>query len=218
MLTSGRAAATPGNIALRCTQAGPPSLEGTSASCATWYPGTQIQPGAYSLGNTNNTCPDATLRCALTDAELDRLRKTAQQQGNYYGGTTCPTTSQVNQPGIVFVEACANVTITNAGDVHSQANPGVLVSYQGGIIFGGTNPGTRFYGLVYAANRTNIDTNSMIAQKVIGAIATDYSGRVTLGSQTSSSRTTQLVYDPNVFNLLSTIATVSITPGTFREL
>jgi Tfp pilus assembly protein PilX len=211
-------AATPSQVALRCTQASPPSTAGTSANCASWQPPVQIQPGAYSLGNTNNACPDATLRCALTDQEMDRLRQTAKAQGNYYGGTTCPTNAQISQPGIVFVEACAGISVTNAGDVHSLANPGVLVSYQGGITFSGTNPASRFYGLLYAGNRTNTGIGCMTLPIVVGVIVGDYNCRVQVGSQITSTRITKLVYDPNVFNLLSTVGTASITPGTFREL
>jgi Tfp pilus assembly protein PilX len=213
-------AATPSQVALRCTQAGPPSLEGTSSTCAYWMPPVQIQPGAYSLGNTGNACPDATLRCALTDKEMDRLRQAAKAQGNYIGGTTCPTNAQINQPGIVFVEGCSNTAINNAGTIHSQASPGVLVTYQGFITFAGTNPPSKFYGLLYAGNRTNNGAGCVTigVVDVVGAIVGDYGCRVQVGSQITSTRHTRLVYDPNVFNLLSTVGAVSITPGTFREL
>jgi Tfp pilus assembly protein PilX len=211
-------AATPSSVALRCTQAGVPNLN--SSACANWQPPIQIQPGAYTLGNTNNACPDATNRCALTDLEIGRLRQVAKQQNNYYAASTCPTTTQINQPGIVFAENC-NLSITNAGDLHTKAAPGVLMNYQGTITLGGTAAATRFYGLIYGANRTNVGVGAVTVvggAHVIGAVATDEAGRVQLGQQTSTSRNTRLVYDPNVFNLLSTIGTVTITPGTFREL
>jgi Tfp pilus assembly protein PilX len=213
------------SVAVTCTQAGPPTLSPTFG-CLYFKPGKgALSDEAWQQGVTLNACPDASLKCAMTDADLDRLRKTAKAQGNYYA-TGCPTNAQAAANGIVFVEGTpgGGCILQNAGTVHSPANPGVYVLANGQLSLSGGAQGTKFYGLVYVANRAHCTSCNVLSVtsgtngSIIGAAVADWDGAINLGVNFLPNPGSQIQYDPNVFNLLQTTGAMTAVPGTFREL
>jgi hypothetical protein len=90
----------------------------------------------------------------------------------------------------------------------------MLVIASGGISFGGT---VNFYGIVYCVNGGNSSSASLVSlggnAQVSGAVVVDGPGGVTAGSSKMN-----IVYDPNVFNIVSSNATVNIVANSWREL
>ena len=103
---------------------------------------------------------------------------------------------------------------TGNTNYNSPTNPGMLVLYNGGISFGGT---VNFYGIVYAVNNSNSSSSNLVDlggnAQITGAVVVDGNGGVTAGSSKMN-----IVYDPNVFNIVSANATVNIVANSWREL
>ncbi|MFN2617404.1 MAG: hypothetical protein ABR581_09805 [Thermoleophilaceae bacterium] len=191
-------------IAVRCATA--PPARGNS--CLDYVPDKgQVSPNnAYTTGSVGVACPTGVTKCAMTDADIDRLRQQAKNSNTYYGpGVACPS----NLTGaLVFVED------TNcSGGGNSASTPGMLVLFKGTLSVGGNST---YYGVVYAANRNQLTGNVVQVTGnglIQGAIAVDYDGGVLAGSSK-----TNVVFDPNVFNAVTSSTGAAMAPGTFREI
>jgi hypothetical protein len=161
----------------------------------------QVWPPAYSA---NSSLPNA-----MPAADIATLKSRAQAAGTYYA--TCPA-SLPNAP-LVYIET-GGCSYTGNTQVNSAASPGLLVIYSGGISFGGT---VNFYGIVYAVNNSNSSAANLVDlggnAQIQGAVVVDGNGGVMAGSSK-----TNIVYDPNVFNIVSANATVNIIANSWREL
>ena len=195
-------------VVVRCTTS-PPARGNT---CLDYAPDKgQVSPNnAYTTGAVGVACPTGVTKCAMTDADIDRLREKAKAANTYYGpgsplGTACPS----NLTGaLVFVED------TNcSGGGNSASSPGMLVLYKGTLTVGGSSA---YYGVVYAANRNQLTSNVVQVTGnglIQGAVAVDYDGGVLAGSSK-----TNIVFDPNVFNAVTSSTGGFLAPGTFREI
>ncbi|MEA2388920.1 MAG: hypothetical protein QOG41_1693 [Thermoleophilaceae bacterium] len=161
----------------------------------------QVWPPAYKS--------DTTLPSAMPAADIATLKARAQAAGTYYA--TCPAT--LPSAPLVYIET-GGCSYTGSQSVNSPTSPGMLLVYTGGISFGGT---MNFYGIVYAVNNANSSSANLVDiggnAQISGAVVVDGNGGVTAGSSK-----TNIVYDPNVFNVVSANATVNIVANSWREL
>jgi hypothetical protein len=152
---------------------------------------------------------DPAIPNAMTSQEVDSMRTQAQALGTHF--TSCP--SSLPSARVVFIETggCSYSGNTN---VNSQANPGMLIINSGGISFGGT---TNFYGIVYAVNSGGSSAMNLVSlggnSQVMGAVVVDGAGGVSAGSSKMN-----IVYDPNVFNVVSSLGSAQVIANTWREL
>jgi hypothetical protein len=161
----------------------------------------QVWPPTYKA--------DSTIPSAMSAADISTLRSRAQAANTYYA--TCPGT--LPSAPVVFIEN-GGCSYTGSAQYNSAASPGLLVLYNGGIAFGGT---VNFYGIVYAVNNSNSNSSNLVDlggnAQIQGAVVVDGNGGVTAGSSKMN-----IVYDPNVFNIVSANATVNIVANSWREL
>ena len=152
---------------------------------------------------------DTSLPNAMTGAEIDSMRTQAQALGTYYA--TCPPSLPSGR--VVFIET-GGCTYTGSYSVNSLSSPGMLIVGTGKIAFGGT---VTFHGIVYAANlggSSDWDVVSITGNaQVVGAVVVDGGGGVTAGSSK-----TNIVYDPNVFNAVSSLGNAVVIANSWREL
>jgi hypothetical protein len=156
----------------------------------------------------NSWTADPTLPPALSDEDLSSLRNRAKAAGSWYA--TCPGSLPTGQ--LVFIES-GNCAYSTSTVYNSRANPGLLVMYDGTLTLAG---GTIFYGLLYAPNKQassgTVVTVTGDAQ-VYGAVVVDGTGGMNLGGSKLS-----IIYDPNVFNLVTTTQTINVIANSWREL
>jgi Tfp pilus assembly protein PilX len=193
---------TPGTIAVRCSI--PPSKTFPN-TCLDYTPSKgQVIPDtrqdAYGGGN------------ALSTSDLDLIRQRAQSLGSYY--TSCPSSLT---GALVFIEGPANCSYS-ANTTYNSASgttpgPGFVVIVNGTLAIGG---GATYYGLIYAANQQN-STGYVVtisgSAKVVGAVAVDGNGGVSVGASGNN-----LVFDRNVFNNVQANGNVTIVQNGWREL
>jgi len=160
----------------------------------------QVYPNSY--------ISDPTIPNAMLSSEIDSLRNRAKASNTWYD--SCP--SPIPSAQLVFVEN-GSCSISSGSNVNSQANPGLLVIHKGTLTITG---GSRFYGLIYAANSDNQTGNLVTVSgdsSVGGAIVVDGPGGVSI---TGSGLV--LTYDSNVFNLVTTTRTINVIANSWREL
>jgi hypothetical protein len=161
----------------------------------------QVWPPAYSASTT--------LPNAMSATDVATLKSRAQAAGTYFD--TCP--GSLPSAPLVYIET-GGCSYTGNSQYNSAASPGMLVINSGGISFGGT---VNFYGIVYAVNSGNSSAANLVDlggnSQIQGAVVVDGNGGVTAGSSKMN-----IVYDPNVFNIVSANATVNIVANSWREL
>jgi Tfp pilus assembly protein PilX len=197
-----------GKVAVRCSSPGGPSRTST---CLGWDPSKgQVNPNAYEDNYSGNTagCAPSLPKCALTQANLDDLRRHAEANGTYYP-SGCPSdlTGEV-----VFIES-GNCSYTG-GTWNSPANPGALIIKNGTLSLAGN---ITYYGLIYAANAQN-SSGAVVTlgggATVQGAIMIEGDGALAAGSNNYN-----IIYDPAAIdNVIGYSSTPSISQNTFREL
>jgi hypothetical protein len=140
----------------------------------------------------------------MTATEVSALRSRAQAAGTWYAN--CPGT--LPSAPVVFVEngPCN-------GGANSPNAPGILVVYNGTYSIGGNDA---FYGIVYCVNVGNLSGNviSLGGTSLIqGSAVVDGPGGVSAGASKVN-----IIADPNVFNVVQSIASVAILANSWREL
>jgi hypothetical protein len=184
----------PGILARCSTGAGGP---GRGNSCLDYVPTKgQVWPNSYTA---NTSVPNA-----MSLPEVAALRARAKAAGTWYA--TCPVT--LPSAPVVFVELgpCS-------GGANSASAPGILVINAGTYSIGSNST---FYGIVYAVNSTNLtgDVISLSGNSLIrGAAVVDGAGGVSAGSSKMN-----IIWDPNVFNVVQSTASVAILANSWREL
>ena len=156
----------------------------------------------------NSWTADPNLPNAMTGTDVASLRNRAKASGTWYSG--CPTS--LPSATLVFIES-GNCSYSSSTQINSDASPGLLVMYNGTLTFEG---GTIFYGLIYAPNAGSLTGNVVSLDgnsQLYGAVVVDNGGGVSVGGSKLS-----LVYDPNVFNLVTTTQTINVIANSWREL
>jgi hypothetical protein len=184
-------------INVRCTGAASPT-------------GTCLQ---YDVGKgqvwPNIVTGDTALPNAMTAQEVDSMRTQAQALGTYSAG--CPTS--LPSARVVFIESGTCSYNSNA-PVNSLSSPGMLIINSGKIAFSGT---LNFYGIVYAVNAGNLTDWDVVSlggnSQIVGAVVVDGNGGVTAGSSKMN-----VIADPNVFNVVSSLGNANVIANTWREL
>lgn len=183
-------------INVRCT-----GTPGTSSTCLKYDQGKgQVWP---NIVKSEPTMPNA-----MTSSEVDSMRTQAQALGTHFN--SCP--SSLPSARVVFIES-GNCSY-NTGTINSSASPGMLIVNSGKIQFNGN---LTFYGIVYAVNSGSSGDFDVIwihgNAQVVGAVVVDGLGGVTAGSSK-----TNIVADPNVFNVVSSLGNAIVIANTWREL
>jgi hypothetical protein len=160
----------------------------------------QVWPNLWSA--------DVNLPNALPASEINSLRNRAKAANTWFN--TCPGT--LPSAPVVFVESGA-CSYTSNTQFNSAASPGMLVLHSGTLSLGGT---TNFYGLIYAVNN-GASTGNMVSlgdnAQVTGSIVVDRQGGMSAGSSKLN-----VLYDANVFNLVTTTQTINVIANSWREL
>jgi hypothetical protein len=146
---------------------------------------------------------------AMTSQEVDSMRTQAQALGTYFA--SCPPS--LPSARVVFIES-GNCSYTANTTVNSVSSPGMLIVNSGKIALGG---GLTFYGILYAVNTGNLADWDVVSltgnSQVIGAVVVDGPGGVTAGSSKMN-----IIADPNVFNIVSSLGNAQVIANTWREL
>ncbi|HEX8065861.1 MAG TPA: hypothetical protein VF520_04985 [Thermoleophilaceae bacterium] len=192
-------------IAVRCNSGSAP---GRGSSCLDWANDKgQVWPNSYKTNYPQLT--------AMSDTELNAMKLRAQSttaDGGvpaYYAN--CPQT--LPSGPLVYIETggCSYTSNTN---FNSKTSPGILIIANGTFALSGT---TNFYGIVYAANRTQSTAWNVVSlggnAQIVGSVVVDYGGGVEAGSSK-----TNVVYDANAFNAIASSGTVGIVANSWREL
>lgn len=152
---------------------------------------------------------DTTMPNAMTSQEVDSMRTQAQALGTYSAG--CP--SSLPSARVVFIET-GNCSYSGNFNANSPTSPGMLIINSGKISFSGT---INFYGIVYAVNSGNSSDWDVVSltgnSQVVGAVVVDGNGGVTAGSSKMN-----ILADPNVFNVVSSLGSANVIANTWREL
>ncbi len=171
-----------------------------ASSCLDYVPSkNQISPDTTQIGYGGTT--------VITPDILDSMRAKAKALDTYY--QNCPS----SPAGVmVFVEA-GNCTYTGGGSANTASSPGVFIVGNGTIEFGGS---MTYYGLAYAVNLQQ-STGSVVRlfgnAEIVGSIAADGGGGVTLGSSGEN-----LVYADTVWPNLTSFSGAAPVQGSWREL
>jgi len=182
-------------VAVRCT------LPAPSPGCLDYRPeNNQVSPDTSEPGYTAASVmpPDA----------LDRMRATAQALGLYHP-SGCPQSADGE---LVFVES-GDCRYAGGGAANDPDSPGMFIVANGTLTFGG---GMTYYGMAYGANlqgSTGIVVSIYGGATVVGSIAADGGGGVSIGSSGNN-----LIYDEAVFPLIRSFAAAAPVQGSWREL
>ncbi len=156
----------------------------------------------------NSWTANPNLPPALSDNDIMSIRTRAKAANSWY--QSCPSTMPSGQ--LVFIES-GNCAYSTSTVYNSRANPGLVVVYNGTLTLAG---GTIFYGLVYAPNKQG-SSGTVVSidgeAQVYGAVVVDGAGGLNVGGSKLS-----LIYDPNVFNLITTTQTINVIANSWREL
>jgi Tfp pilus assembly protein PilX len=160
----------------------------------------QLWPNSYSAS--------ATLPSAMSASDISAMRTKAQSAGTWY--LNCPST--LPSAPLVFVENGPCSTTSNQ-QINSAASPGLLMINSGTLTLGGTS---NFFGIIYCVNAGGL-TGDVVTiggnAQVQGAVVVDGAGGVAAGSSK-----TNVVYDPNAFNIINTNSSVAVVANSWREL
>ena len=180
-------------VAVRCNAPAP-------SPCLDYRPDRdQVSPDTTSTAYGGTT--------AIAPEILESMRATAKALDSYY--PSCPASPEGQ---MVFVET-GNCRYTGGGTVNAASSPGIFIVGNGTIEFGG---GMTFYGLTYAANlQHSTDTIVRIfgSATVVGSIAADGGGGVTIGSSGEN-----LIYADTIWPNLNTFSGAAPVQGSWREL
>lgn len=195
--TAGNPAGAPAALAVRCTVPGSTYPN----SCLNYSPSKgQVSPDTKQDGYAGGS--------ALSSSDLDLMRQRSKVLGSYYTGCPSGLTG-----AMVFIEGPASCTYNNNVNYNSANGPGFVIIADGSLTFSG---GATYYGLVYAANLQNSTgfavTISGNAQ-VVGGVAVDGAGGVSVGSSGNN-----LVYNRNVFNNVIANGFVTQVQNGWREI
>jgi hypothetical protein len=160
----------------------------------------QVWPNSYSS--------DPSIPNAMLPSEIDALRNRAKAANTWYG--SCPGT--LPSAPLVFIET-GGCSYSSNSVYNSAASPGMLVINTGTLSLAGTS---NFYGLIYAVNSTNNTGNVVFLggdAQVAGSIVVDGAGGLSAGSSKVN-----VIYDANVFNLVTTTQTINVIANSWREL
>jgi Tfp pilus assembly protein PilX len=193
--TAGDPAGAPATLAVRCNVGG----QTYPNSCLNY----QVTKGQVSPDTKQDNYAGGN---ALSSADLDLMRQRATALGTYYTG--CPTSAAGT---MVFIEGPASCSYT--GSYNSAGAPGFIIVANGTISFGSS--GT-YHGLVYAANLQN--STGVVVQinanaQVIGGVAVDGGGGVSVGQSGNN-----LVYNRNVFSNVIANGFISQIQNSWREI
>jgi len=187
----GTAQAAP--VAVRCTVPAP-------SSCLGYAPDRDhVSPDTATTGYGGTT--------AISPEILESMRAKARALDTYY--PNCPQ----NPAGeMVFVEA-GNCAYAGGGTTNTASTPGIFIVGNGTVDFGGS---MTYYGLVYAANlQGSTDTIVRVrgAATIVGSIAADGGGGVTIGSNGHN-----VIYADTIWPNLTTWSGAAPVQGSWREL
>jgi type II secretory pathway pseudopilin PulG len=180
-------------VAVRCRVRAP-------SSCLDYRPDRdQVSPDTTTTGYGGTT--------AISPEIVASMREKAKALDTYY--PTCPASPAGE---MVFVEA-GDCRYTGGGSVNAASSPGIFIVANGTIEFGG---GMTYYGLLYAANLQQ-STNTVVrlfgSATVVGSIAADGGGGVTIGSSGEN-----LIYADTIWPNLNTFSGAAPVQGSWREL
>jgi Tfp pilus assembly protein PilX len=195
IVDTGRESSQPGEVSMRCTAPHP-------EPCANYQPG-QVEPYVPA----GEASPPTT----LSQTQLEALKQQAKAAGAYYPTGTCPSGIPAGLPA--YVEGPCEVKETGNDTINSKASPGFLVIENGTFELAG---GSKFYGVVYAANKQGSSGAIVRIQgnaELIGAIDVDGNGGIEFGSSG-----TNFVYDSTALNEIKTYAGAAATRNSFRIL
>jgi hypothetical protein len=218
---------TGSSIIVRC-----PSL--SSPSCMS-YDDTkgQLTPAPASAPSQPNF---------MTPAQLERFKARAKADGTYFAAGQCPANAAQLTGAVVWVEQCSTsygnnigpfsspCTVTSAdlstNCINPTTKPGLLIWHCGTLVMNG---GFTFYGIVYLVNNSDNKCASFPARSggcpsgwvyqttggagLMGALVADGGGCVLIGSNS-----TNVKFDANVFNSVTSYGTVGLVQNTWREL
>jgi hypothetical protein len=180
-------------VAVRCTAPAP-------SACLDYTPGRdQVSPDTTTTGYGGTT--------AIAPEILESMRATARALGTYYA--SCPASPR---GAMVFVET-GDCRYTGGGAVNTATAPGIFIVGRGTITFGG---GMTYYGLAYAANlHQSTDTVVRVfgGATVVGALAADGGGGVTIGSSGGN-----VVYADTIWPNLISFSGAAPVQGSWREM
>jgi hypothetical protein len=160
----------------------------------------QVWPNLWSA--------DVNLPNALPMSEVNSLRNRAKAAGTWFN--TCPGT--LPSAPLVFIES-GSCAYSATAQYNSAASPGLLVLYSGTLTLAGSST---FYGLIYSPNANSLTGNVVAlsgSTQVVGAIVVDKQGGISAGSSKVN-----LLYDANVFNLVTTTQSINVIANSWREL
>ena len=180
-------------VAVRCKVPAP-------SPCLDYRPDRpQVSPDTTTTGYGGTT--------AISPEILESMRAKAKALDTYF--PTCPPSPAGE---MVFVET-GNCRYTGGGTVNPPSAPGIFIVGNGTIEFGG---GMTFYGLLYGANLQQ-STGTVVrlfgSATVVGSIAADGGGGVTIGSSGEN-----LIYADTIWPNLNTFSGAAPVQGSWREL
>jgi hypothetical protein len=180
-------------VAVRCKVKAP-------SSCLDYQPDRpHVSPDTTTTGYGGTT--------AIAPEILESMRAKAKALDTYY--TSCPASPAGE---MVFVET-GDCRYTGGGTANTASAPGLFVVGRGTIEFGG---GMTFYGLAYAANLQQ-STGTIVTvfggATIVGSIAADGGGGVTLGSSGGN-----LFYADTIWPNLTSFSGAAPVQGSWREL
>jgi hypothetical protein len=168
--------------------------------------GQQVQPG-------NVTWSDP--RPSLTPDAVERLKMTAQANGTYY--TSCPASLAGE---VVYLETGVVCPGLSGGTINSQTRPGMLILSSGTLVLGGT---AQFYGVIVHLNRQN-SSGTLVELSgnpcIRGGVMVEGNGMLKVGSSGSGcgSGRGNIVFDPDMFFSVKSIANAGVVQDSWREL
>jgi type II secretory pathway pseudopilin PulG len=171
-----------------------------ASSCLNYVPSkNQISPDTTQTGYGGTS--------VISPEILESMRAKAKALDTYY--QDCPSSPTGE---MVFVEA-GDCHYVGGGSANTASSPGVFIVGTGTIEFGGS---MTYYGLAYAANLQQ-STGTVVRlfgnAQIVGSIAADGGGGVTLGSSGEN-----LVYADTVWPNLTSFSGAAPVQGSWREL
>jgi Tfp pilus assembly protein PilX len=200
--TTGGTIGQSGGVVVRCTPSpNPPTTYPDPSGCVNYSPSKgQVSPNNVQWGYAGGN--------AINSTDLQKLRDLAIANGTDY--TSCPASLT---GAMVFIEGPATCSYTANANYNSASSPGMVVIVNGTLSMTGT---INYYGVIYAANQQNSSGNVVTIggnTLVTGSIAVDGNGGALIGSSKKN-----LVYNPNVFTVVTGRAGISVIQNTWRVL
>jgi Tfp pilus assembly protein PilX len=204
-------------VAVRCSLTPAGTQPSPGNSCLGYDPAKgQLDPDNYvtNFQGVNSGCPNGYSNCAMTQAQIDQLKRRAVADGTYYA-SSCPP-----QPtnGVVFIDNPPSGSCSYTGGTwNSPSTPGMIVLNHGTLSLGGN---ITYYGIIYSANNNSSPANagdiiSLTGTATIqGAIMVEGPGGVQAGSSKVN-----VVFDPNAGqSVYGYDDSAAIAQNSYREL